>query len=83
MIFAALAISLILQAPPAAVPRAETPASISGVVVNGTTNEPIANVRVSLARTDAALGAFGQMIASERPPGEATLPGELLAAMAE
>jgi len=83
MIFAAIAISLILQAPPIAPPRAEAPASISGVVVNGTTNEPIANVRVSLARTDASLGAFGQMIASDRPPGEATLPGELLTAMAD
>jgi hypothetical protein len=74
MMLPAIAIALLLQA---------APASISGVVLNSGGNEPVANVRVSLARTDAALGAFAQMVAGDRPPGEITLPGELLAAMSE
>jgi len=74
MILPAIAIALLLQA---------APASLSGVVVNGNSNVPVANVRVSLARTDAALGAFGQMVAGDHPPAEVTFPGELLSAIAE
>lgn len=74
MMLPAIAIALLLQA---------APASISGVVVNGNSNEPVANVRVSLARTDAALGAFAQMVAGDHPPAEVTLPGELLSALAD
>jgi len=73
MMISAIAIALLLQT---------APASLSGVVQSGN-NEPVANVRVSLARTDAALGAFGQMVKGDRPPGEITLPGELLTAMSE
>jgi len=73
MMISAIAIALLLQT---------APASLSGVVQSGN-NEPVANVRVSLARTDAALGAFGQMVKGDRPPGEITLPAELLAAMSE
>jgi hypothetical protein len=74
MMLPAIAIALLLQA---------APASISGVVMNSAGIEPVANVRVSLARTDAALGAFGQMLAGDRPPAEVTLPGEFLTAMSE
>ena len=74
MMLPAIAIALLLQS---------QPASISGIVVNGNSNEPVANVRVSLARTDAALGAFGQMVAGDHPPAEVTLPGELLSVMAD
>jgi protocatechuate 3,4-dioxygenase beta subunit len=73
-----LAIALLLQSRPAV-----APASISGVVVQNSSNEPLPNVRVSLARTDAALGAFGQMVAGDHPPADVTIPSELLAAMAE
>jgi len=82
VIIPAIAIALLLQGPPAARPAA-APASISGVVVQNSSGEPIANVRVALARTDAALGAFSQMLAGDRPPMEVTLPGEILAAMFE
>jgi protocatechuate 3,4-dioxygenase beta subunit len=73
-----LAIALLLQSRPAV-----APSSISGVVVQNGSNEPLPNVRVSLARTDAALGAFGQMVAGDHPPADVTIPSELLAAMAE
>ena len=73
-----LAIALLLQSRPAV-----APASVSGVVVQSGGNEPLPNVRVSLARTDAALGAFGQMVAGDHPPADVTIPSELLAAMAE
>jgi len=73
-----LAIALLLQSRPAV-----APASISGVVVQNGSNEPLPNVRVSLARTDATLGAFGQMVAGDHPPADVTIPSELLAAMAE
>ena len=73
-----IAIALLLQSRPAV-----APASISGVVLQNGTNEPLPNVRVSLAKTDAALGAFGQMVAGDHPPGEVTLPSELLSVMAE
>jgi protocatechuate 3,4-dioxygenase beta subunit len=59
------------------------PASISGVVVQNGSNEPLQNVRVSLARTDAALGAFGQMVAGDHPPAAVTMSSELLAVMVE
>jgi len=57
MMLPIIAIALLLQRP------AVAPASISGVVLQNGTNEPLPNVRVSLAKTDAALGAFGQMVA--------------------
>jgi hypothetical protein len=78
MMLHAIVIALLMQATPAV-----APASVSGVVVQTGTNEPLANVRVSLARTDAALGMFGQMVAGDHPPAEVTIPNELLAAMAE
>jgi len=78
MMLPIIAIALLLQSRPAV-----APASISGVVLQNGTNEPLPNVRVSLAKTDAALGAFGQMVAGDHPPGEVTLPSELLSVMAE
>jgi len=78
MIVPLVVLALMLQARPAA-----APASISGVVVQNGTNEPLANVKVSLARTDLPLGAFGQMVAGERPPGDLTIPSELLRALAD
>jgi hypothetical protein len=74
----ALALMLLMQSRPAV-----APASVSGVVVQNGTNEPLPNVRVSLARTDAALGAFGQMVAGDHPPADVTITSELLAVMAE
>jgi 5-hydroxyisourate hydrolase-like protein (transthyretin family) len=65
-------------------------AAIAGIVVNAVTGEPLANVEVTLARTDMPVGAFSQMFAggnSNTGAGEVTLPGEmlstLLAAMSE
>lgn len=78
MMLPVIALALLLQARPAV-----APASVSGVVVQSGTNEAMSNVRVSLARTDVALGAFGQMIAGDHPSADVTLPSELLAVMAE
>jgi hypothetical protein len=75
MMLQAALIALMLQAAPA-------PASISGVAVNSSTGEPVANVRVSLARTDVPLGAFAQMMSGGAPsPAEQVLPGDLLRLM--
>jgi hypothetical protein len=76
--FPLIALALLMQARPAV-----APASISGMVFENGTKEPLPGVRVSLARTDAALGAFGQMVAGDHPPSDVTLPSELLAALAE
>jgi len=73
------ALAVLPQARPSERPRA----SIAGVVVHGATGAPLADVRVSLARTDAAPAAFVQMIAGDRPPAEFTITGDLLAGMAE
>jgi 5-hydroxyisourate hydrolase-like protein (transthyretin family) len=57
-------------------------ASVSGTVVQTGTGTPLANIRVSLAQTDVALGAFAQMMASgNRPAGNMVVPGEVLTAM--
>jgi 5-hydroxyisourate hydrolase-like protein (transthyretin family) len=72
---------MLLQGATAARPPA-TKASIAGVVVNGNTGEPLANVRVTLARTDMNLGAFAMMAAGDRPPAEITLTAEMLALLA-
>ena len=69
--------ALLLQGAPAGRPAAK--ASVAGVVINGTTGEPVPNVRVTLARTDINLGAFAQMAAGDRPPAEITLTSEMLA----
>src|SRR6187397_1392956 len=69
--------ALLLQGAPAGRPAAK--ASVAGVVMNGTTGEPVPNVRVTLARTDINLGAFAQMAAGDRPPAEITLSSEMLA----
>lgn len=73
-----IALALLFQSRPAV-----GPASISGIVVQSGTNESLPNVRVSLARIDAALGAFGQMFAGDHPPSDVTLPSEMLTVMAE
>jgi 5-hydroxyisourate hydrolase-like protein (transthyretin family) len=77
MIIKMTLVALLLQASPAARPAAK--ASVAGVVVNGSTGEPVPNVRVSLARTDINLGAFAQMVAGDRPPAEITISSEMLA----
>ena len=71
----AVAMALLLQAPTAA------KASISGVVLNSATGEPIANVRVLLARTDAKLGPFADVVASDHPSMEIVLPAEFFEAI--
>jgi len=58
-------------------------ASATGVVVNDNTGEPVANVRVSLARLDVSLGSFAHIVAAERPPVEMTIPGDALAAISD
>jgi hypothetical protein len=78
VILPVVALALLLQARPAV-----APASVSGVVIQNGANEPLPNVRVSLARTDTALGAFGQMVAGDHPPADVTISSELLALMAE
>jgi hypothetical protein len=78
------------QAAPVAPPRAPASrqqavggtASVAGVVLQSG-GDPIPNVRVALARTDAPLGAFAEMIGGDHPPVEVTIPGELLAIMAK
>jgi len=76
----AVLIAMLLQASTA--PRQPTAkAIVSGVVLNGGTGEPVANVRVSLAKMNVPLGPFGQMIASDRPPFEITFSAEMLSLM--
>jgi hypothetical protein len=59
-----VALALLLQARPTV-----APATVSGVVLQNGSNEPLPGVRVSLARTDAALGAFGRWLPETiRPP---------------
>jgi len=72
VILASIAIALMVQA---------APASISGTVVQSGTGAPLANVRVTLAQTDAQLGAFAQMVAGKPLPVEMTYSGEALAAI--
>jgi len=74
MLHAAL-LTLLLQAAPAA------KATVGGVVVNASTGEPIANVRVSLARTDMSIGPYGQMLGGDASKSGMTISGETLAAM--
>lgn len=55
--------------------------SVGGVVVNASSGEPLANVRVSLARTDMPLEAFAQQFTGRGPQyGETTISAEILAA---
>jgi 5-hydroxyisourate hydrolase-like protein (transthyretin family) len=70
--------AMLLQGATAGRPPAAK-ASVAGIVVNGSTGEPLSNVLVTLARTDMNLGAFGMMVAGDRPPAEITLTGEMLA----
>src|SRR5688572_30358445 len=81
MIVALVVLALLLQNPAAPQPVAK--ASVTGVVLNGGTGEPLPNVRVALARTDVSLGAFAQMVsaAGDRPPFEVTYSGDMLAAL--
>jgi hypothetical protein len=75
MILSSIAIALLVQA---------VPGSISGTVVQSGTGAPLANVRVTLAQTDAQLGAFAQMVSGRNtPPVEITVSGETLAAMGQ
>jgi len=71
----ALALALLLQTTPKA--------SVSGMVVHSATGEPLAGVSVTIARTDAPLGAFGQMVAGDHPPVEVTLTSALLTTLSE
>jgi len=75
-------IALLLQALPAAGQQPAAKAAVAGVVVHSGTGEPIPNVRVTLARTDAPLGPFGELLAGDHPSGEVTIPGDFLAEMA-
>ena len=75
MISMALALALLLQAAPKA--------SVSGTVVHSATGEPMAGVSVTIARTDAPLGAFGQMVAGDHPPAEMTITSDLLAMLSD
>jgi 5-hydroxyisourate hydrolase-like protein (transthyretin family) len=78
MIFRAALMALLLQASPAPQQTAAK-ATVGGVVLNGGTGEPLASVRVTLARTDLPLGPFAQMVAADRPPFEMTFSADTLA----
>jgi 5-hydroxyisourate hydrolase-like protein (transthyretin family) len=80
MILAAI-IALLLQAAPPAAQQSTAKASIGGIVVHSGTGEPVANVRVSLARTDAPLGRFTDLVGADPPPAEVVLPSDVLAAI--
>ncbi len=73
MMFHAALLALLLQVSPVA------KATVGGVVLNASTGEPIANVRVSLARTDMPIGPFGQMLAAMS--AETTISKDALATM--
>src|SRR4030095_5443234 len=73
MMFHAALLTLVLQVAP------DAKATVGGVVLNASTGEPIANVRVSLARTDMPIGPFGQMLAAMST--ETTISREALAMM--
>jgi hypothetical protein len=53
-------------------------ASISGVAVDSRTSEPLANVRVSLSRTDASVGAIAQVLAGGQSQVAQTISGDIL-----
>lgn len=72
-----LALALMLQAVPSTA-TAPAPATVSGVVVQGTTGEPISGVNVTIARTDKSLGAFAEMVLGDRPPAEMRLSSGML-----
>src|SRR5262245_29313994 len=74
-------IALLLQTTPAARPPVAK-ASVAGIAVNAA-GEPLAGIRVSLARTDVSVGAIAQMLAGDRPSTEVRLPGEMFATLAE
>ena len=74
-------VALLLQTAPPVAQQLAAKASIGGVVVHGGTGEPVANVRVLLARTDAPLGPFIDLVGADPPPGEIVLPAEILAAI--
>jgi 5-hydroxyisourate hydrolase-like protein (transthyretin family) len=61
----------------------QPPASgaIAGTVVNAVSGEPLANVQVTLARTDMPAGAFAQLVAGNPAAGETILSGEMLSAL--
>jgi hypothetical protein len=80
MIFRAVLIALLFP-PSLAAGQATAKATVSGVVMNGGTGEPLGNVRVSLARINVPLGPFAQMVASDRPPFEMTFTAEALSVM--
>jgi 5-hydroxyisourate hydrolase-like protein (transthyretin family) len=78
----ATALVVLLQAAPVAAQQSDVKAAVSGVVLNSVTGDPIPNVKVSLARTDSlTLGPLANMITSDRPTAEMTIPGELLEAI--
>jgi 5-hydroxyisourate hydrolase-like protein (transthyretin family) len=82
MILAITAFSLLLQAP-APVQQPPARASLAGVVVQARNGEPIPNVQVTLARVDAKLGAFADMVGGDHPPFEMVIPAEFLTTMKE
>src|SRR5262245_40717340 len=77
----AVIVALLLQTAPPVAQQLTAKASIGGVVVHGVTGEPVANVRVLLARTDAPLGPFIDLVGGDLPPAEIVLPAEILAAI--
>ncbi|HEX4999375.1 MAG TPA: carboxypeptidase-like regulatory domain-containing protein, partial [Terriglobia bacterium] len=81
--------SLLLQAPaprqrpPVPPPAPPQTAAISGVVLQSGSAAPMANVTVTLARLDAELGGFAEMVAGDRPPMEVTLSASMLSIMTQ
>src|SRR5262249_14327959 len=73
--------ALLLQTAPPIAQQPPAKASIEGIVVHSGTSEPVANVRVSLARTDAPLGRLTDVVGADPPLAEVVLPSELLAAI--
>src|SRR4051812_14820650 len=54
-------------------------ASIAGIVVRAGTNQPVANVLVTLAKIDnTKLSAFVALVGRDAPPMELVIPGEQL-----
>src|SRR5687767_5149000 len=82
MILQLTLIALVFQAAPVNRPAAEK-ASVSGIVLNVVTGEPIANACVSLARFGVSLGPFAQMIAGQSTAVETTIPAEFFVGASE
>jgi protocatechuate 3,4-dioxygenase beta subunit len=76
-----LAAAVLVQAMAAASQQPPASGAIAGTVVNAVSGEALANVQVTLARTDMPAGAFAQLVAGNPAAGETILSGEMLSAL--